>query len=263
MKSILEFEKAKSSHRRISMVTSYDSWSAKILESSPIDCILVGDSAMMTMHGRRDTVSATVDIMEYHVRAVRSGAPTKFIIGDMPFLAHRLGRREMMEAVRRLISAGANAVKIEGLSGSEDDLKYLVESGVPLMGHLGLTPQSVNVFGGFKVQATESETQKKLLTDALALQNLGAFALVLECVPQSLASEVTRQLKIPTIGIGAGLECDGQVLVFQDLLGADPGFKPRFVRRYANIHQTVANALTEFHSDISEKKFPNHDESFP
>ena len=262
MKSILEFAKAKNDRRRISMVTCYDSWTAKIVEASRVDCILVGDSAMMTMHGRRDTVGATPDIMEHHVRAVRSGAPTKFVIADMPFLEHRRGRSQMMSSVQRLMSAGANAVKIEGVAGSEEDLRYLVESGVPLMGHLGLTPQSVNLFGGFKVQATDAEKQKQLRTDAANLQALGAFAVVLECVPASIARAVTTELHIPTIGIGAGLDCDGQVLVLQDLIGGDPDFKPRFVRRYAAVHQTILGALNAFQSDVAELKFPNTDESF-
>jgi 3-methyl-2-oxobutanoate hydroxymethyltransferase len=262
MKSVLEFKKAKQSARKISMLTSYDSWSAKIIEASPIDCILVGDSCMMTMHGQHDTVRATVDIMATHTRAVRAGAPTKFVIADMPFMAHRKSTAETIEAVRELIAVGANAVKIEGVQGSESEINYIIESGVPVMGHLGLTPQSIHGLGGFRVQATDDEAAKKLMLDAETLERLGVFALVLECVPSKIAALVSQSLKIPTIGIGAGSDCDGQVLVFQDLIGADPTFKPKFVRKYINSFELISGALKSFTADIQNQSFPSPDESF-
>lgn len=262
MKSILEFHKAKEMHEKISMVTCYDSWSAKIIEASSIDCILVGDSVAMTMHGHKDTLMATPELMALHVAAVRKGAPHKFVVGDMPFLAHKGSMDETLKAIALIMRAGAQAVKIEGIDGSENVFSHIVDSGVPIMGHLGLTPQSYHKFGGFKVQATDGQAAEWLLKQALKVEKAGAFALVLECVPAMVAAHVTAHLKIPTIGIGAGPECDGQVLVFQDMMGFNHDFNAKFVRRYLQGFELLEGAFNEFDRDVKAQAFPNQSESY-
>ncbi|MEK7357638.1 MAG: 3-methyl-2-oxobutanoate hydroxymethyltransferase, partial [Bdellovibrionota bacterium] len=187
MKTILDFARAKAEGRAISMVTCYDSTSARIVSASAIDCILVGDSVMMTMHGNDSTLGATPELMALHVEAVRRGAPEKFIVGDMPFLAHRGSMDRTLDAVRTIMKSGAQAVKIEGIDGADDVIRHIVESGVPVMGHLGLTPQSVHQFGGFKVQSTGPEAKTLLLSQARRVEAAGAFALVLEAVPSEVA----------------------------------------------------------------------------
>ncbi len=260
MKSVLDFRR--SPERKISMVTCYDATSAAIVEASNVDCILVGDSVAMTMHGHSTTLPATVEMMAFHVAAVRRGAPTKFLISDLPFLAHRGSLESTMNAVRAVMVAGAQAVKIEGIDGSFETIKHIVESGVPVIGHLGLTPQSVHGLGGFKVQATSQAAGDALLEQALRVQKAGAFALVLECVPSEIAARVTAALDIPTIGIGAGPACSGQVLVFQDLLGLNASFKPKFVRKYADGFTFVTEALNRYHADVIEGTFPAPKESY-
>ncbi len=262
MKNVLDFYKAKQAQKKISMVTCYDSWSAKIIEKSEIDCILVGDSLAMTMHGHKDTLKATPELMALHVAAVRSGAPEKFIIGDMPFLAHRGSLDETLKAVALIMRAGAQAVKIEGIDGSEESFAHIVDSGVPVMGHLGLTPQSYHKFGGFKVQATDDQAAEWLLKQAQKLEKAGCFSIVLECVPATVAEQVTRLVKIPTIGIGAGSLCDGQVLVFQDMMGFNHDFKPKFVRRYLQGFELLQSAFNEFDRDVKAKTFPSAGESY-
>lgn len=262
MKSVLDFQKNKEQGQRISMVTCYDYTSAKIVGASDIDCILVGDSLAMTMHGHPDTVAATPELMALHVNAVRKGAPHKFIVGDMPFLAHRGSLDATLAAVRQIMAAGAQAVKIEGVKGSEETLQHIVESGVPVMGHLGLTPQSVHAFGGFKLQATGENAGEWLLAQARALENCGCFAVVLECVPTAVAKYVTENLRIPTIGIGAGGVTSGQVLVLQDLLGLNVDFQPRFVRHYAKGFEMVKEALNHFNRDVKSQEFPSEKESY-
>lgn len=262
MKSVLDFAKARAAARPISMITCYDSTSAAIVERSPIDCVLVGDSLAMTMHGFDSTLPATVDMMALHVAAVRRGAPTKFLISDLPFLAHRGSLDACYSAVRAVMTAGAQAVKIEGVDGSEATLRHIVQSGVPVMAHLGLTPQSVHALGGFKVQATTARAGDLLLDQARRVQDAGAFALVLECVPSAIASRVTEALEIPTIGIGAGSGCSGQVLVFQDMLGLTQNFKPKFVRKYAEGFEFVSKALEAYHADVVSGAFPSEKESY-
>lgn len=262
MKSVLDFNAYKRRGQRFSMVTCYDSTSAAIVEASPIDCILVGDSLAMTMHGYDSTLPASVEMMALHTAAVRRGAPTKFVTADLPFLAHRGSLDSTYSAIRAVMAAGAQAVKIEGVDGSEDVLKHIVQSGVPVMGHLGLTPQSVHQLGGFKVQATSKEAGEALLSQALRVQAAGAFAIVLECVPSEIAAHVTDALDIPTIGIGAGVTCSGQVLVFQDLLGLTQNFKPKFVRTYADGFSFVSDALSRYHGDVVSGSFPSAAESY-
>ena len=256
------FAAAKASGVKIAMVTAYDAWSARLLADTPVDCLLVGDSAMMVVHGEKDTLGATPAIMEMHTRAVMRGAGGKFVVADMPFLAARKGEAHALDCAVGLLRAGAHAVKIEGAQGHMHVIRHLVESGIPVMGHLGLTPQWVRGFGGFKVQAKAPEEAGQLLEDAAALEQAGIFALVLECIPHALASEVTSKLRIPTIGIGAGAGCDGQVLVLQDLLGLNPEFKPRFSRRFADGASVFRDGASQFSKAVKSGEFPTQSEAF-
>jgi len=260
--NIVELKKMKAESRKLSMVTCYDAWSAKILNDSPIDFVLVGDSSAMVMHGFEDTIPATVEMIATHVAAVRRGAAKKFIVADMPFLSFRGDKQSNLEAVRRLMQAGAHAVKLEGFDGNGEFVKMLTESGVPVMGHVGLTPQFLHAFGGFKVQGRSLEQKQKIIHEARGLEEAGCFAVVLECVPGELAAEVTSTLKIPTIGIGAGPNCDGQVLVLQDLLGLSTGFKPKFLRQYLNGAELISGALARFHEDVVGGQFPTTAETY-
>ena len=262
MKSVLDFAKLKEAGQKISMITCYDYTSARIVNGSTVDCILVGDSLAMTMHGHHDTLPASVELMALHVAAVRRGAPEKFIVGDMPFLAHRGSLDSTLAAVRQIMQAGAQAVKIEGVKGSAETLAHIVDSGVPVMGHLGLTPQSLHAFGGFKVQATDERAAEWLLQQAKQVQNAGCFALVLECVPSAVAKYVTENIQIPTIGIGAGPSTSGQVLVFQDMLGLNTEFKPKFVRRFLNGAELFKEAINRFDHEVKSTEFPTEKESY-
>lgn len=246
----------------ITLVTGYDYTSAQIINASTVDAILVGDSAAMVMHGFDTTINATVDMMATHVAAVRRGTPDKVVIADMPFLAHRQNQSCTMTAVDRLMKAGANAVKIEGGRAQIDIIRYIVESGIPVMGHLGLTPQSVHQLGGFKVQGRDQSAEQSILDDSRLLEEAGCFAIVLEMVPAPLAKKVTEQLSIPTIGIGAGPHTSGQVLVFQDLLGMNPNFKPKFLRTYLDGYELIKSALDNYAGDVRSGTFPSPKESF-
>lgn len=259
---ISDFKAYKAAQKKISMVTCYDYTSAMILSSSNVDCILVGDSAAMTMHGHDSTLPISVGQMAIHTAAVKRGASGKFIVGDLPFLSYRKSLSENVEAAGRIMRAGAHSVKLEGARGNLDLIRHLVDSGIPVMGHLGLTPQSIHQIGSFKVQGKLALEAQMILEDSIALQQAGCFALVLECVPQQLAQKISESLEIPTIGIGAGVGCDGQVLVWQDLLGMNPNFKPKFLRRYSNLHETIQSALNAFDQDVKQKKFPSKEESY-
>ena len=259
--NVLDFQTCKGT-RKISMVTCYDYWSAQILEKTDIDCLLVGDSLAMVMHGYDSTVFAEIELMALHVRAVAKGAPDKFIVGDMPFLSTRKGLQPTMDAVQMLMQAGANAVKVEGEAGQRELIAHIVESGVPVMGHLGLTPQSVNGFGGYKVQGRKDADAEVLFASALGVAEAGCFAVVLECVPASLARRISQAIDIPTIGIGAGPHTDGQVLVLHDMLGMNPEFKPKFLRRYGDGFSLVSNAVNRFHAETVQGCFPSQAESY-
>lgn len=238
------------------MITCYDYTSARIAAASNVDCVLVGDSVAMTMYGHDSTLPADPRLIATHVRAVRAGAPEKLIVGDMPFLAHRGSLDRTMDAVGEIMRAGAQAVKIEGVDGSEDTIRRIVESGVPVMGHVGLIPQSVHRFGGYRVQGTNPESAGMLIGQASRLQACGVFAIVLECIPPDLAARVTEQLAVPTIGIGAGPDCSGQVLVLQDLLGLNTEFRPKFVRRYLQGFSLSKEAFDRFDGDVKSGAFP-------
>ena len=260
--NILDFQKRKCAQQKISMVTCYDYTTATVLNQTDVDTLLVGDSLAMVMHGLESTVHATIDMMAMHTAAVARGAPDKFIVGDMPFLTARRGTEVAMDAVSQLMRAGANSVKIEGASGQLDIMQHIIESGVPVMGHLGLTPQSVEAFGGHKVQGRDEGQAAQIVEDAKRLQDIGVFALVLECVPTELGRHISQTLQIPTIGIGAGPHTDGQVLVLQDMMGMNPGFKPKFLRHYSNGHETLKSAVNAFHDDVQVQAFPNKAESY-
>ena len=262
MNNLLEILAAKKENRKLTMLTCYDYWSAKILNNTPVDILLVGDSAGMVMHGHEDTLPVTTEILAEHVRWVRRGAGKKFIVADMPFLSFRYCLDEALKNVHQLMVAGANAVKIEGVQGHDQLIRHIVQSGVPVMGHLGLTPQSIHHFGGFKVQGRSVDQQKQILADAKLLQDSGCFSVVLECVPSHLAAEVTSQLGVPTIGIGAGPDCDGQVLVLQDFLGMNKEFKAKFVRPYMDGATLIEKAVAEFCQDVQIKNFPSTQESY-
>lgn len=259
---IHDFKSFKTSGQKISMITCYDHWSARIINSTDINCVLVGDSLAMVMHGHPTTLTATIDMMALHIAAVVKGAPDKFIVGDMPFLSYRMDLKENMNSVLRLMQAGAHALKLEGANGNLDLIKHIVDSGVPVMGHLGLTPQSIHQLGGFKVQGRTPKEFSDLLEQSQQLEAAGCFSIVLECVPSALAEEIAQKLKIPVIGIGAGSNIDGQVLVLQDMLGMNPQFKPKFLRTYLDGFELIKNALNEYHGDVSEKHFPAEKESY-
>jgi len=254
--------KKKKAKEKISVVTCYDYTSAKILANTAIDCLLVGDSAAMVMHGFKDTLPATVDMMCYHTAAVARGAGDKLIVTDLPFLSYRKSLSQNVAAVQALMQAGAHAVKLEGAAGNVKLIRYLVESGVPVMGHLGLTPQSIHMLGGYKVQGKDEESANQLKRDALLLEEAGCFSLVLECVPTLLAKEITESLTIPTIGIGAGRYTDGQVLVWQDLLGMDKMFKPKFLKTYLDGYDKIKSAIDTYVQEIHSGVFPNDEHSF-
>ena len=262
MKSVQDFAAAKAAGRRISMVTCYDAALARVIETSKVDCILVGDSAAMVVHGHGDTLAATVEMMAVHTAAVRRGAPTRFLIGDLPFLSFRKGVPAALDAVASLMRAGAQAVKLEGVAGHEDVIEAIVGSGVPVMGHLGLTPQSVNALSGFRVQGRREDDAARIVEDAKRLEALGCFSIVLECVPSSLGAMVTQAVKIPTIGVGAGPQCDGQVLVLHDLLGFAGSHLPKFVRAYLDGNALVRDAVDRFDADVKKGAFPSAAESY-
>ncbi|WII72536.1 3-methyl-2-oxobutanoate hydroxymethyltransferase [Bdellovibrio sp. 22V] len=262
MKTILDFHEKKSKKQKISMITCYDYSFARIVADSNIDCILVGDSLAMTMHGHQTTLNASVNMLALHTAAVVRGAGEKFVIADLPFMSYRKGLTANMTSVEKIMKAGAHAVKLEGAAGNINLVRHLVDSGVPVMGHIGLTPQSVHQLGGFKVQGRDEKAQQKLKEQALQLQEAGAFSLVLECVPSKLAKEITASLDIPTIGIGAGPDCDGQVLVLQDMLGMNEGFKPKYLKTYFNGFATLKDVFNTYHNEVVASQFPTEKESY-
>lgn len=262
MTTVLDFARFKQDGRKIVVVTAYDVSSARLAAGSDVDAILVGDSVAMVVHGHTTTVDATVGMMALHTRAVARGAGGKLVIADLPFLSFRRGIPAAMRAVGALVKAGAHAVKLEGADGHEDVIHHIVESGVPVMGHLGLTPQSVNAFGGFHVQGRSDDDAARVTRQAHMLKELGCFALVLECIPAALAGRITAEVGLPTIGIGAGAATDGQVLVLHDLLGLSAGKRPRFVRTYADGSRLFTEALDAWADDVRMSRFPGPGETY-
>ena len=258
-----DFRTMKNSGDKISMVTAYDYSTARLVDESGIDSILVGDSLGMVMLGYPDTLSVTMEDMIHHCSAVVRGAKNALVICDMPFMSYQTSVYDAVKNAGRLIKEGrAAAVKLEGGVEFAEHIKAIVNASIPVCGHLGMTPQSVNAFGGFKVQGKTVEAAKKLITDALALEQAGVFAIVLECVPAELAEYISKLLTIPTIGIGAGVGCDGQVLVYQDLTGIFNDFTPKFVKCYLNAGEMIRNAFVDYNYEVKHGKFPTAEHSF-
>ncbi len=253
----------KGEERKISMLTAYDFTMAKIIDRAGIDIILVGDSASNVMAGYDTTVPMTLDHMIYHSSCVVRGVDTALVIADLPFMSYQVTPKEaLISAGRMMKEAGVHGVKLEGGKPVIETITKIVEAGIPVMGHLGLTPQSIYKFGTYKVRATESEEAQQLLEDAHKLEEAGCFSIVLEKIPAGLAEKVTDQLSIPTIGIGAGKKCDGQVLVAHDMLGLNKEFKPRFLRRYADLDTEITEAVQNYIKDVQSGDFPNENEQY-
>jgi 3-methyl-2-oxobutanoate hydroxymethyltransferase len=258
-----DFRQAKKEKRKISMLTAYDYPTAKIIDESGIDSILVGDSLGNVVLGYEDTTRVTMEDMLHHIKAVVRGTKRAMVIGDMPFLSYHTGKYESVKNAGRLINeGGCKAVKLEGGEEVQEDVKAIVKAGIPVMGHLGYTPQSVNIFGGHKAQGKDIDTARKILKDAITLQEAGAFSIVLECVPYKLAELVSSKLGIPTIGIGSGAGCDGQVLVTPDILGMFRDFIPRHSKKYADMGKVLSDAAKDYIKEISEGIFPTEKNSF-
>jgi len=248
---------------KITMMTAYDYPTGLLVEKAGIDTILVGDSLAMTVLGYDSTVPVTVDEMIHHTKAVRRGAGNTFIIADMPFGSYNAGiAQAIANASRFLKEGGADAVKLEGGTEMADVVEAVVRAGIPVLGHIGLTPQTVTQLGGYKVQGRDQEKAKKLVEDAEALSRAGAFAVVLECIPKNLAKEITQRIPIPTIGIGAGPFCDGQVLVYNDVVGLFEKFTPKFVKRYAELGEIALKGLIKYKQEVKEGLFPDIEHSF-
>jgi 3-methyl-2-oxobutanoate hydroxymethyltransferase len=256
-KTVPTIRAAKGSHR-IAMLTAYDYPSACIVDRAGTDIILVGDSLGMVVLGYDDTLKVTMDDMLHHTRAVARGTQHALLIGDMPYLSYHVSIEESVRNAGAFIRAGAHGVKIEGGKASRiRTVQAILDAEIPVMGHIGLTPQSVNAFGGFKLQGKAADDAKRLIDEAVALEQAGCFSIVLECVPAELAAFITEKVSIPTIGIGAGPACDGQVLVFHDLLGLYDGHTPKFVRKYAELSETMGDAIRRYVDDVREGRFPN------
>ena len=261
--SVKDLQAYKREGRRFAMLTAYDYTTARILDEAGVPVILVGDSLGMTMLGYQDTLAVTVDEMLHHTRAVRRGVTNALLIGDMPFMSYHASLEDgIRNAGRFLQEGGANAVKLEGAGRVVELTKALTEMGIPVMAHLGLTPQFVNQFGGFKVQGKSEEAADRIQRDALALQRAGAFSLVLEGIPADLGRQVTRALDIPTIGIGAGVDCDAQVLVIQDMLGLSGVRVPKFVKRFADLRGEMMRAVGEYIAEVEAGSFPGPEHSY-
>lgn len=263
MKQTTDFVKMKANKDKIAMLTAYDYPSAKQAEEANVDLILVGDSLGMVVLGYESTIPVTVNDMIHHARAVKRGAKNTFIVVDMPFLSYHTSTKDTLVNAGRIIQeTGAQAVKLEGADEVIDQIKALTRAGIPVMAHLGLTPQSVNVLGGYKVQGKEANAALKLIEDAKKCEEAGAFSIVLECVPKQLANEISKSVSIPTIGIGAGIEVDGQVLVYHDIIGYGVDRVPKFVKQYENIHPHIVEGIKGYVNEVKSKVFPEEQHSF-
>ncbi|HUU44327.1 MAG TPA: 3-methyl-2-oxobutanoate hydroxymethyltransferase [Acidobacteriota bacterium] len=261
--TITELVRMKKAGQSIAMLTAYDYYTARLLDEVGIDGVLVGDSANMVFYGETTTLSITVDQMVYHTRAVSRAVSRALVIADMPFMSYQVNADEALRnAGRFLKEAGAAAVKLEGGLNMAPTIKRMVEAGIPVMGHIGLIPQSIHRFGGYAVQGKTDEGRTYLIESADALAEAGCFSMVLEGIPRDLAREITQRVPIPTIGIGAGAGCDGQILVTNDLLGLFPDFKPKFVRRYADLTDVMRTAFERYRDDVRARRFPGADESY-
>lgn len=263
IKNINDFKKLKDNNEKIAMLTAYDYSTAKVLDEAEIDGILVGDSLAMVALGYENTYNIKIDEMLIFVRAVARGAKNSFIIGDMPFMSYNLSIEQGLENAGKMIAAGANAVKIEGCNEHILALtKRLTESGIPVLAHLGLTPQLLNTLGGYKIQGKSVEAIEAILDSAKKLEEAGAFAVVLELLPAQSAEYITDNLNIPTIGIGAGVGCSGQIVVTDDILGKFTDFAPKFVKKFANLHDIVLDGVRKYSQEVKNLEFPSKKESF-
>jgi 3-methyl-2-oxobutanoate hydroxymethyltransferase len=263
VKQTTDFLKMKKNKEKIAMLTAYDYPSAKQAEEANVDVILVGDSLGMVVLGYESTIPVTVDDMIHHAKAVRRGAKNTFIVVDMPFLSYHLSVKDTLIAAGKIIQeTGAHAVKLEGADDVLEHIKALTKAGIPVVAHLGLTPQSVNVLGGYKVQGKEAQAALKLIDDAKKCEEAGAFSIVLECVPKQLSLEITNVVSIPTIGIGAGLNVDGQVLVYHDIIGYGVDRVPKFVKQYNNIHSQIVEGIQSYVTEVKTLVFPEDQHSF-
>jgi len=261
--TIIDIYKKKAEGKKITMLTAYDFPTAQIVDQAGIDMILVGDSLGMVVQGVSSTLPVTMDEMLYHTKIVSRAAASAMVVGDMPFLSYQTSKADAVQnAGRFLKEAGAAAVKLEGGTQMAAAIRAIVDAGIPVVAHIGLTPQYVHALGGFKVQGKDDAAREKILADARAVQDAGAFSVVLEAMPSSLAKEIHSLLRIPTIGIGAGPDCDGQVLVIHDLLGLFDRFTPKFVKKYANLKEHALKAVKEYKQDVESGKFPSEEHSF-
>lgn len=261
--SVATFQQMKEAGTKISMLTAYDYSTAKVMDEAGINSILIGDSLGMVMLGYEDTLSVTMEDMIHHAAAVARGAKNALVIADMPFLSYEVSVEQAVTNAGRLMKEGrANAVKLEGGAKVCPQIKAITQAGIPVCAHIGLTPQSVNAFGGFKVQGKSAEAAQALIEDALAIQEAGAFAVVIEAVPAKLATLISEKLTIPTIGIGAGAGCDGQVLVYQDMLALFTDFKPKFVKHFANVGSVMSEAFKTYDEEVKAGIFPSEEHCF-
>jgi 3-methyl-2-oxobutanoate hydroxymethyltransferase len=261
--TVKSFAKMKKKGEKIAVLTAYDFFTARILDQIGIDSILVGDSVNMVFYGSPTTLSINMDQMIYHTKAVSSAVKRALVIGDMPFLSYQTNSSDaILNAGRFLKEGGAHAVKIEGGLEMAETVKKIIEVGIPVMGHIGLTPQSIHKLGGYAVRGKTEEDRKYLMESAKILEGVGCFSLLLESVPKELAETISKSLKIPTIGIGAGAGCDGQVLVINDILGLFEDFKPKFVRRYAELGKEMKKACLNYLNDVKSGRFPSEEESY-
>jgi 3-methyl-2-oxobutanoate hydroxymethyltransferase len=262
MRTVSDFYTHKINHNKIGLVTCYDFTTARLLSTTSIDAVLVGDSVAMTIHGFKNTLSATLDMMVMHTQAVHRGADALFVVSDLPFLSYRGTRARAVANAGKLIQAGATAVKLEGAQGNLELIRYLVESGIPVMGHLGLMPQQIHMLNGYKVQGKTMDLAQKIKNQAHDLEQAGCFSIVLECIPNQLAREITQELTIATIGIGAGPDTDGQVLVMQDLLGLNTQFKPKFVKHFLSGEALTKDAIEQYLQAVRTQTFPDNEHSY-
>lgn len=261
--SVATFRSMKEAGTKISMLTAYDYSTAKLVDEAGINSILVGDSLGMVMLGYEDTLSVTMEDMIHHTAAVTRGATNALVVADMPFMSYEVSVEEAVRNAGRLMKEGrANAVKLEGGVKVAPQIKAITKAGIPVCAHIGLTPQSINAFGGFKVQGKSAEAAQALIDDAIAIQEAGAFAVVLECVPAKLAAIISEKLTIPTIGIGAGAGCDGQVLVYQDMLALFSDFKPKFVKHFGNLGPQMVEAFETYDEEVKAGTFPADEHTF-
>jgi len=261
--TVLDFRKKKENKEKITMLTAYDSPMGRIIDAAGLDAVLVGDSVGMVMLGYESTVQVSMDEMIHHAKAVKRGVKRAFIIGDMPFLSYQASDADAIRNAGRFIQdGGSDAVKLEGGKEVVPRVKAIIDAGIPVLGHIGLTPQSITKIGGYKVQGKDPKAAKKLIEDASALEEAGCFAVVLECLPAELAAKITESVSIPTIGIGSGRFCDGQVLVTNDIIGYFDGFSPKFVKRYADVGKAIKEAIDGFKDEVISGKYPDDEHSF-